>query len=135
MNQPSTPGKVIIYHVETGEAFERWPIDAREMLSTGDYTQEVPGGAKGGTGAPPAPPLDPVPHVKAAEEALKDHPHKVINREPEPPPAAIPPPEEPAAPAPADEELVWTLKTKPEQYLKRNPNGPNAELARKILGL
>jgi hypothetical protein len=27
----------------------------------------------------------------------------------------------------------WTLKTSPERYLKGHPNGPNAELARRII--
>ena len=29
----------------------------------------------------------------------------------------------------------WTLRTSPEAYLKKKPNGPNAALARKVLGL
>ena len=37
------PNKVIIFHKETGEAFERWPIDAREMLAQGSYQMHPPG--------------------------------------------------------------------------------------------
>lgn len=31
-------GKWWIYHRETGERHERWPIDARDMLDTGEYS-------------------------------------------------------------------------------------------------
>ena len=46
---------------------------------------------------------------------------------------------EASAPAPDDsdrntgEAPEWTLETKPETYLKRNPDGPNAELARAVI--
>ena len=40
MTNPSTPGKVIVIHTETGEEHERWPIDAREMIATGEYEQK-----------------------------------------------------------------------------------------------
>lgn len=34
-----------------------------------------------------------------------------------------------------DKELEkWTLKVSPEEYLEKWPNGPNADLARRILG-
>lgn len=137
MTQPSTPGKVLVYKKD-GEVFERWPVDAREMVATGDYTHEAPTGA-GGVTAPPAPAPDPVPHKTAAEKALAEHPHNLINRQPEPPPAAIPPPEAPAiasappAPAPSAPEPEWKLKVTPEAYLNRNPDGPNAELALAVI--
>ena len=37
--------KVLVYNVETGEASQHWPIDAREMLATGEWTLERPEGA------------------------------------------------------------------------------------------
>ena len=37
------PNKVLVFHKETGEAFGRWPIDAREMLAQGDYQMHPPG--------------------------------------------------------------------------------------------
>jgi len=131
MTAPSTPGKVVVYRLDTGEAFERWPVDAREMLATGAYTRTAPGSAGGAIQAPPAPTPDPVPHVAAAKAAMANHPHALINREPEPAPAAIPPAEVPApTPAPVPE---WPMKWTPERYLERNPNGPNADLARAVL--
>jgi hypothetical protein len=36
-------GKVVLYHKETGEAIERWAVDAREILKFGSYTTEPPG--------------------------------------------------------------------------------------------
>lgn len=38
-------GKVTLYHKETGESIERWPVDAREILKAKDskYTTEKPG--------------------------------------------------------------------------------------------
>lgn len=35
-------GKVVLYFRETGERFERWSVDAREMLATGAYTLDAP---------------------------------------------------------------------------------------------
>ncbi len=60
------PNKVLVYHKETGEAFERWPIDAREMLAEGSYQMHPPG-----TEAPEPQHEEQQPHVKAAE-ALAD---------------------------------------------------------------
>jgi len=34
-----------------------------------------------------------------------------------------------------DSQEEWPLKTDPEKYLKMTPDGPKADLARKILGL
>ena len=42
-------GKVFLYHVETGEEIERWPVDARGMIGCGEYTLTPPaitGGAE-----------------------------------------------------------------------------------------
>ena len=40
-------GKVTLYHVETGEAIERWPVDARGMVAHGEYTLEPPSSEEG----------------------------------------------------------------------------------------
>lgn len=39
--------------------------------------------------------------------------------------------------APVEVEAVeeWPLKTPPAEYLERSPNGPRADLARRILGM
>lgn len=37
-------GKVKLYHAETGEAIERWPVDAKGMVDSGEYTYEMPTG-------------------------------------------------------------------------------------------
>lgn len=50
-----------------------------------------------------------------------------------------PAPSEPEDPAPEgagdpdDDVPEWTLKTPPEEYLEKHPDGPNAELARRVL--
>jgi len=50
----STPdGKWVLYDVETGKRLERWPVDARSMLATDEFTRDPPRGA-----APP-PPVSP----------------------------------------------------------------------------
>lgn len=51
-----------------------------------------------------------------------------------------PAPSQPEDPAPEgdgdpddDDVPEWTLKTPPEEYLEKHPDGPNAELARRVL--
>ena len=61
------PNKVIVFHKETGEAFERWPIDAREMLAEGSY-QMHPVGEE----APEPEYPEQQDHVKAAERLLEE---------------------------------------------------------------
>lgn len=39
----NNPGKVVIWHKVTGERLERWPVDAREILSFGEHTTTDPG--------------------------------------------------------------------------------------------
>lgn len=34
------PGKVLVYHRQTGERLERWPVDAKELLATGEYVTD-----------------------------------------------------------------------------------------------
>jgi len=143
MAEPSTPGKVILSHKRTGQLLERWPVDAREMLATGDY--ELQEGARvGGTGAPPPSQPDPVPHLAAAKAAVEHHPLKLASKPRQPPPApapAIPPPEvegeaeSAEEDAESDEPVVWAKKISPQDYLKRHPDGPHAETARAVLGL
>jgi hypothetical protein len=35
-------GKVVLFRTSTGDRFERWPVDARDMLASGDYTLGEP---------------------------------------------------------------------------------------------
>jgi hypothetical protein len=40
---PRNPeGKVVVFHRVTGERFERWPVDAREMIQMGEYRVTPP---------------------------------------------------------------------------------------------
>lgn len=59
-------GKVVVYSRTTGQSFERWPVDAREMLASGDYTQRPPGDSAPEPDPAQSPAVDPVPHVTAA---------------------------------------------------------------------
>ena len=157
---PRTPGKWVVYLIETGERFERWPIDAKGMLATGAYTRKVPGTGVAGP-LPVAPGLDPksikpgvnpVPHVAAAEKALETSPHKLMQEQPQeapvevgpgnPPPETVAAPSQPVATQEQGEEVAvtepalpeWTMPSyTPERYLKRWPEGPQAELARAIV--
>lgn len=43
-----TFGKVMVYHVETGKAVERWPVDARGMVACGEYTYDPSAEMAGG---------------------------------------------------------------------------------------
>ncbi len=61
------PNKVLVFHKETGEAFERWPIDAREMLAQGSYQMHPPGEE-----APAPDVIEQQDHVKAAERLLEE---------------------------------------------------------------
>jgi len=47
MTPQRTPaGKWRIYHRETGQPLDRWPVDARGMLDGGDYTEDAPEGVE-----------------------------------------------------------------------------------------
>lgn len=61
-------GKVVLYSRATGQRFERWPVDARDMLASGDYTQEAPDSQADGTAPAEVVAADPVPHVTEATE-------------------------------------------------------------------
>lgn len=39
---PMPAGKVAVYHVSTGQRLVRWPIDARDMVNTGEYAHTAP---------------------------------------------------------------------------------------------
>ena len=79
---PSGALKILIWNKETGEEYERWPIDARAMLASGHYTTTNPNEA-GVTTASVAglpepgdeePEADPAPQATAAKEASgKEH--------------------------------------------------------------
>jgi hypothetical protein len=79
---PSGALKILIWSKETGEEFERWPIDARAMLASGHYTTTNPGAPEETTasnvGVPEPgdeePEADPAPQATAAKEASgKEH--------------------------------------------------------------
>lgn len=43
MTPERTPeGKAVLYEASTGRRFERWPVDARDLLATGGYTTDPP---------------------------------------------------------------------------------------------
>lgn len=75
-------GKWVLFHTKTGKQIERWSVDARAMIATGEYTTEVPAGV--------------VPDIPAAAP-------RSVQPPPPPPPnpllaaaAAVPEPEAPA---------------------------------------
>ncbi len=39
---PVHAGKVVLFDRATGQRLERWPVDARELLATGDYAASPP---------------------------------------------------------------------------------------------
>jgi hypothetical protein len=97
------PNKVLIFHKETGEAFERWPIDAREMLAQGSYQMHPPGEE-----APEPEYEEQQEHVKQAEALAEANPidqeratrqaaDEAAAKVAEAKPAGPPPPKEPAA--------------------------------------
>lgn len=67
MDPERTPeGREVLYLRATGVRFERWPVDARDMLATGAYTADP---SEVGTVAPAAPvsaPSEPVPLTQYA---------------------------------------------------------------------
>lgn len=52
-------GKVRIYDAKTGDPLERWPVDAREMVASGEFTYERP--TKGKKAEAAAGPVDGAP--------------------------------------------------------------------------
>ena len=143
-SEPRTPGMHVIYSAETGERFERWPIDAREMLETGAYTREIPDSG-GEVATPPLPrgldpeslTDDPVPHLRQAEAEAKVR-NVALNPQEPPVPSEAPslpeiPTEAPKAVEVAFSDPDWPLKVTPDAYLARHPNGKHAELAQAII--
>lgn len=67
------PLRWTVYHVETGEPVEAWPVDARELVATGEYTFTAPAGvgsAPSGDEAQTAPEPDmPAPDVSDRADA------------------------------------------------------------------
>jgi hypothetical protein len=57
-------GKVVLFRTSTGDRFERWPVDARDMLASGDYT----------LGEPSAPPVATAPVAASAPVTLAGAP-------------------------------------------------------------
>lgn len=100
-------GKVVLWHRETGQRFERWPVDAREMTATGAYTYDAPAGRPPEQGATPE------------ERGLVETPQpQVIGL---------------AAERRSRLMEQWDKTVSPEAYLERWPDGPNADLAREII--
>lgn len=126
MDKPRTPGMAVLYRISTGERFERWPVDAREMMATGDYTTQSPDGPEAPAEAPTEAPTDPVPHVTQAE---------ALNKAATAPGTAANPDAPAPADAPAEPAPEWTGKMSPENYIKRFPEGPKADLAKRVLGI
>ena len=51
--EKTAQGKVAIYNVETGERVERWPVDARGMIASGEFSATPVELKKGKTDDPP----------------------------------------------------------------------------------
>lgn len=63
-NPKSTPaGKVTIFRKSTGERVERWPVDARELLATGEFVASLDGKSELK--------VDPAPGLKLKEGAAE----------------------------------------------------------------
>lgn len=89
---PRTPeGKLVVYERATGHRLERFPVDARDMLASGDYTTDDPSGE---SGEPPAVPEAPAPEPVATQphEHSPGVPLVVVKSEDAPPaqPVTIP---------------------------------------------
>lgn len=65
-------GKWVLYHTATGKRFERWPVDGRDMIASGDYTadpSECQVAAATVAAAPIAPAPPPIPIPEPAEHS------------------------------------------------------------------
>jgi len=70
-------GKWTLYRRTDGQRYERWPVDARAMLATGEYTADPPTGidsqpatvAPGSEAAPVAPALPAFPPALPVEHS------------------------------------------------------------------
>lgn len=51
--EKTAQGKVAIYNVETGDRVERWPVDARGMIASGEFSPTPVELKKGKTDDPP----------------------------------------------------------------------------------
>lgn len=56
-----------VYNIETGEKHLCWPVDARELVKSGEYSYDPPGVAPGTV--PPAPDVDNPEHAVGTPEA------------------------------------------------------------------
>lgn len=53
----TSEGKWVIYHRATGQRMERWSIDARGLVASGDYTTDDPHGSGIAPSSSVSPPL------------------------------------------------------------------------------
>lgn len=74
-------GKVVLYDRATGQRLERWPVDARDMVRSGDYTTDAPDGISAETPAVPVTPSPALPHEHSPGVPL------VVTRSVDAPPA------------------------------------------------
>ena len=112
MPKRTPTGKWVIYEVATGQQVERWPVDARRMIECGEFSAEPPEG----------------------QEADQEDPSKVeSDPEKDGQKASV----VPGLAAERASRLLeqWDQKVTPEEYLRRWPTGPNAELAQQIVDL
>jgi hypothetical protein len=81
MAEARQAGKVVVRNKDTGEELERWPIDAREMVATGNWETDAQfiKARTVGTGEGAYNPPSPVPHLDEAEALLKASPHALMN--------------------------------------------------------
>lgn len=101
-------GRCVIYHAETGERVERFAVDARGMLGSGEYVEVAPGGADEGpapASAPAAVPAAPEPRIIGLEAEKAS---RLRER--------------------------WTKSTEPADYIKKyGEESENGKLARQIV--
>lgn len=117
MPERTPRGKWVIYRADTGERLERWPVDARGMLETDEFTAEAPGGGED-TPAPAAEP-EPEPGPEPEDEGEDTEDEPVIGIEAE---------------RASRLREQWDKATQPADYIERYGEDTDAgQLARRIL--
>lgn len=59
----TSEGKVVLYHATTGQRREFWPVDARGILGTGEYTADPQSGAPATSASVDPAPEHPIPEI------------------------------------------------------------------------